>query len=68
MAALEELLRADGPLTAFEAVPRLFDGELTPMNTNWWLGETLCYLRHLQVAGRADGDGASPERWIATAA
>jgi glyoxylase-like metal-dependent hydrolase (beta-lactamase superfamily II) len=68
VAALEKLLRADGPLTASEAVPRLYDGELTPMNTNWWQGETLCYLRHLQVAGRAEGDGASPERWTAIAA
>ena len=67
LAALETLLRADGPLTAFDAVPRLYDGELTPMNTNWWLGETLCYLRHLEVAGRAQGDGASPERWSTTA-
>jgi hypothetical protein len=36
---------------------------MTPMNANWWLSETLCYLRHLQVTGRAEGDGASPERW-----
>jgi glyoxylase-like metal-dependent hydrolase (beta-lactamase superfamily II) len=68
VAALEELLRSNGPLTAFEAVPRLYDGELTPMNTSWWLGETLCYLRHLQVAGRVAGDGESPERWSASPA
>jgi glyoxylase-like metal-dependent hydrolase (beta-lactamase superfamily II) len=67
LAALEQLLRADGPMTAFDAVPRLYDGELTPMNTTWWLGETLCYLRHLQVSGRVVGDGASPERWSVSA-
>jgi hypothetical protein len=50
-------------MTAFDALPRLYDGDLTPMNTTWWLGETLCYLRHLQVTGRVAGDGASPERW-----
>jgi hypothetical protein len=65
LAALEQLLRADGPMTAYDALPRLYDDELTPMNTTWWLGETLCYLRHLQVTGRAEGDGASPERWSA---
>jgi glyoxylase-like metal-dependent hydrolase (beta-lactamase superfamily II) len=63
LSALEEVLRADGPVTAFDAVPRVFGEAMTPMNANWWLSETLCYLRHLQVAGRAEVDGASPERW-----
>jgi glyoxylase-like metal-dependent hydrolase (beta-lactamase superfamily II) len=63
LASLEELLRADGPMTAFEALPQLYDGELTPMNTSWWLGETLGYLRHLEVAGRVESDGSSPARW-----
>jgi glyoxylase-like metal-dependent hydrolase (beta-lactamase superfamily II) len=67
LAALEAVLQADGPLTAFEAVPRVYDEPLTPMNTHWWLNETLCYLRHLQLAGRVDADGASPERWSAVA-
>ena len=62
-AALEDVLREDGPVTAFDAVPRVFGEAITPMNANWWLSETLCYLRHLQVTGRAEGDGASPERW-----
>ena len=57
------MLREDGPVTAFDAVPRVFGEAMTPMNANWWLSETLCYLRHLQVTGRAEGDGASPERW-----
>ena len=52
-----------GAVTAFDAVPRVFGEAMTPMNANWWLSETLCYLRHLQVTGRAEGDGASPERW-----
>jgi glyoxylase-like metal-dependent hydrolase (beta-lactamase superfamily II) len=67
LAALEEALRSDGPLTAFEALPRVYTEPLTPMNANWWLSETLCYLRHLQVAGRVAGDGASPQRWRAAA-
>jgi glyoxylase-like metal-dependent hydrolase (beta-lactamase superfamily II) len=63
LGTLEGVLREDGPVTAFDAVPRVFGEALTPLNANWWLSETLCYLRHLQVAGRAAGDGASPERW-----
>jgi glyoxylase-like metal-dependent hydrolase (beta-lactamase superfamily II) len=65
LTALEELLRSDGPLTAFEAVPRLYGEDVTPLNVNWWLSETLCYLRHLHMTGRAAGNGASPERWSA---
>jgi glyoxylase-like metal-dependent hydrolase (beta-lactamase superfamily II) len=67
LAALEDVLRSDGPLTAFEAVPRVYGAALTAMNANWWLSETLCYLRHLQVTSRAAGDGARPERWSAAA-
>jgi len=63
LAALEHVLREDGAVTAFDAVPRVFGEAMTPMNANWWLSETLCYLRHLQVTGRAESDGASPERW-----
>ena len=63
LGALEDVLREDGAVTAFDAVPRVFGEAMTPMNANWWLSETLCYLRHLQVTGRAEGDGASPERW-----
>jgi glyoxylase-like metal-dependent hydrolase (beta-lactamase superfamily II) len=63
LGALEDVLREDGPVTAFDAVPRVFGEALTPLNANWWLSETLCYLRHLQVTGRAAVDGESPERW-----
>jgi glyoxylase-like metal-dependent hydrolase (beta-lactamase superfamily II) len=63
LGALEEALREDGAVTAFDAVPRVFGEAMTAMNANWWLSETLCYLRHLQVTGRAESDGASPERW-----
>ena len=49
-----DVLRADGPITAFDAVPRVYGEAITPMNANWWLSETLCYLRHLR------GDRAAP--------
>jgi glyoxylase-like metal-dependent hydrolase (beta-lactamase superfamily II) len=67
LATLATVLRSDGPLTAFEAVPRVYGEALTPRNTHWWLNETLSYLRHLQARGRVDGDGASPERFSARA-
>ena len=57
------MLRDGGPITAFDAAPRVFGEPLTPVNTNWRLSETLAYLRHLEVMARAEGDSASPERW-----
>jgi glyoxylase-like metal-dependent hydrolase (beta-lactamase superfamily II) len=68
LGALEDVLREHGPLTAFDAVPRLFGEAVRPLNASWWLSETLSYLRHLQATGRAEGDGASPERWRLAAA
>ncbi len=53
-------------LTAFDAVPRIYGEAITTANANWWLSETLCYLRHLEVTGRAariPGEGGGPERW-----
>jgi glyoxylase-like metal-dependent hydrolase (beta-lactamase superfamily II) len=53
-------------LTAFDAVPQVYGEAITPLNANWWLSETLCYLRHLEVTGRAErvpGVDGAPERW-----
>ena len=58
---------AGEPLTAFDAVPRVYGEAITPMNANWWLSETLCYLRHLEVLGaarRVAGEGGRPEQWV----
>lgn len=73
---LEAVVRT-GALTAFEAVPRLHDAAVTAQNATWWLTETLCYLRHLELAGRVeripgDDDPAhqrrrAPERWSSAA-
>jgi glyoxylase-like metal-dependent hydrolase (beta-lactamase superfamily II) len=68
---LEKVLSviSDGraPLTAFEAVPLVYDAPVTPLNANWWLNETLAYLIHLEQTGRAEripGDPRTgPERW-----
>jgi glyoxylase-like metal-dependent hydrolase (beta-lactamase superfamily II) len=53
------------PLTAAEIAPEIHAGQpLNARNAQWFLSETLCYLRHLERAGRVasepDGD---VERW-----
>jgi glyoxylase-like metal-dependent hydrolase (beta-lactamase superfamily II) len=53
----------DGPITAFDAVPLVYGQAITPMNANWWLSETLCYLTHLELTGRAERIAGEPERW-----
>jgi glyoxylase-like metal-dependent hydrolase (beta-lactamase superfamily II) len=65
LAKVEEVLLA-GPLTAFDAVPRIYGEAITPLNASWWLSETLCYLEHLEIERRAiriPGDRGGPERW-----
>jgi glyoxylase-like metal-dependent hydrolase (beta-lactamase superfamily II) len=52
-----------GEITAFDAVPLVYGQAITPMNANWWLSETLCYLTHLERTGRAERITGEPERW-----
>jgi hypothetical protein len=52
-----------GPITAFDAVPHVYGEPITAMNANWWLSETLCYLTHLEINGRAERIAGEPERW-----
>ena len=54
---------ANGPITAFDAVPLVYGQAISPMNANWWLSETLCYLTHLEGTGRAERIPGEPERW-----
>jgi glyoxylase-like metal-dependent hydrolase (beta-lactamase superfamily II) len=56
---------ADGPITAFDVVPRVYGEGLSPMTASWWLSETLCYLHHLAHEGRAQRLDGDPERWQA---
>ena len=64
-----DVVTFDGPISAFDAVPRVYGEPMTPLTANWRLSETLCYLRHLEVTGRIQGvagdDGV--ERWQAAA-
>jgi glyoxylase-like metal-dependent hydrolase (beta-lactamase superfamily II) len=66
-----EVVASDGPITAYDALPRIYGEAITALTANWWLGETLCYLRHLELSGRVArvpaGDGAPAERWTAAA-
>jgi glyoxylase-like metal-dependent hydrolase (beta-lactamase superfamily II) len=49
--------------TAFEVVPHVYGEQVTAANANWWLSETLCYLQHLEVTGRAQRIPGDPVRW-----
>ncbi len=65
---LDQTLTAIGegdPPTAFELIPRIY-GDLSPLNAQWLLTETLSFLRHLEVAGVAKRIPGEPERWTAT--
>jgi glyoxylase-like metal-dependent hydrolase (beta-lactamase superfamily II) len=55
----------DGELTALEVQPHVHGRPLDERTGNWWLSETLVYLNHLEVAGRARRQGDDPERWAA---
>ena len=62
IARVEEVV-GGGPMTAFDAVPEVYGQAITPMNANWWLSETLCYLIHLERTGRVERIAGEPERW-----
>jgi glyoxylase-like metal-dependent hydrolase (beta-lactamase superfamily II) len=55
---------ADGPRPAVEVVAEVHGAQLSQGNAAWWLSETLCYLTHLEQAGRARRIPGSPERWV----
>jgi glyoxylase-like metal-dependent hydrolase (beta-lactamase superfamily II) len=65
LAATEAAL-SGSPRTAVEIAPTVFGEPLGFHNGNWLLSQTLCYLEHLERAGRArcDQDGDA-ERWTA---
>jgi len=54
---------ASGPRPAVEIVPEVHGEPLSAGNAAWWLSETLCYLTHLERAGRARRSGTEPELW-----
>jgi glyoxylase-like metal-dependent hydrolase (beta-lactamase superfamily II) len=65
---LEAVLRAvrRQSRTAVQIVPHVYDEELNVRNGNWFLAQTLCYLRHLERDGRVRGESdGGVERWRA---
>jgi glyoxylase-like metal-dependent hydrolase (beta-lactamase superfamily II) len=53
-----------GPRTALEITPQVHGEPLTESNAGWWLPETLCYLRHLELDGRVVPESDSGvDRW-----
>jgi len=68
LAVLRAASAADAePLTAFEILPRVYGGELSPPLAQWLLTETLAMLLHLEVTGQAVRIAGEPERWTARA-
>ena len=65
LARCEQVLRDSGPISAFDAVAGVHDEAATPATATWWLTETLCYLRHLEVTGAAQRIEGDPEHWAA---
>ncbi|WCB91977.1 Hydroxyacylglutathione hydrolase [Baekduia alba] len=65
LARVEAVIAAEPGLTAFDAIPKIYGAAITPMNANWWLSETLSYLRHLEHADRVHRVDDGPERWAA---
>ncbi len=56
----------DGPRTAFDIVPEMWeDVDLPePLMIGWGLTEALCYLNHMELGGEVERvDGEDPERW-----
>jgi len=60
---VQRALEGGEPRTAYEIIPDVYETELTPATGAWWLAETLCYLTHLERAGRVRRVDGEPERW-----
>jgi glyoxylase-like metal-dependent hydrolase (beta-lactamase superfamily II) len=65
--ALAQAVGSQG-LTAFEVVPHVYGGSLSPQNGHWLLSKILCYLAHLQALGEVRRIPGELERWAAVAA
>lgn len=59
-----EAVAEHGPITAYDVVPLLYGLKLSQLTAGWWLPETLCYLRRLEVIAVVRRTGEEPERWV----
>jgi glyoxylase-like metal-dependent hydrolase (beta-lactamase superfamily II) len=62
LAAVSRAIRGQ-PLSAFEIVPHVYGDAVSDSNAHWLLSKVLCYLEHLERAGRAQRIAGEPERW-----
>jgi glyoxylase-like metal-dependent hydrolase (beta-lactamase superfamily II) len=62
LAAVSEAIHGE-PLSAFEIVPCVYGDAVSESTAHWLLSKVLCYLQHLEVAGRARRISGEPERW-----
>jgi glyoxylase-like metal-dependent hydrolase (beta-lactamase superfamily II) len=61
---LAAIAEGDRP-TAYEILPRVYDGESSSSSAPWLLIQTLALLLHLEVTGRARRIAGESERWVA---
>jgi glyoxylase-like metal-dependent hydrolase (beta-lactamase superfamily II) len=66
VAAVAQAIATGEPRTVVEIVPDVYGEPLDAMTASWRLSETLCYLVHLERAGRAGRIQGEPERWEST--
>jgi hypothetical protein len=52
---------------AYEIIPEGLRHPADRTTGAWWLAETLCYLTHLERAGRVERLDGEPEHWRAAA-
>ena len=66
LARVADVLAQHGPITVFDALPHVYGEPITALNANWWLSETLAYLLHLELTGRARriaGEAGGAQSW-----
>jgi glyoxylase-like metal-dependent hydrolase (beta-lactamase superfamily II) len=63
--AVRERVARDA-VTAYDVSRDVYGELFMPATAGWLMTMTLCYLRHLGVAGEASRTGSDPERWTAS--
>jgi glyoxylase-like metal-dependent hydrolase (beta-lactamase superfamily II) len=63
--AVVAALRERGEATAFDLLPDVYGERLSSETAAWLLTKTLCYLEHLEAAGRVQRRDGEPRRWAA---
>jgi glyoxylase-like metal-dependent hydrolase (beta-lactamase superfamily II) len=64
MQAVVQGVKDDQAPTAFDLVPLVYGEEISAINAQWLLTETLAMLQHLQAAGKVSQLAGEPQRWL----